>query len=58
MRSERFPNQGYARHPVVHEQCHHTIRLDGKAYKCERSMLHGGMHDAFEIHGDGGLVIW
>lgn len=38
-------------------QCRKTIRLDGREYRCGRDHV-DGIHDAFQRHGDGGLVRW
>lgn len=43
-------------------QCRSTIKLDGRMYRCGRAKgalgFHEGIHDAFTVHGDGGLCRW
>lgn len=43
--------------------CRHEIELDGVTYRCRREVAgldrtHGGIHDAFQVHTDGGSVRW
>lgn len=41
--------------------CRATIRLDAKRYRCGREIIsgfHEGIHDAFAVHSDGGMVRW
>ena len=40
------------------DRCCHTICLDGTTYRCGRDDHGSGIHDAFQRHGDGGLVRW
>ena len=37
--------------------CRQTIVLDGTEYHCQRAHV-DGIHDAFMVHGDGGVVRW
>jgi len=43
--------------------CRRTIKLDGVTYRCGREVggidrTHSGIHDAFAVHGDGGMIRW
>lgn len=38
-------------------RCRSTIVLDGRTYRCGREQ-HEGIHDAFDLHADEGMVRW
>lgn len=46
------------------DQCKRTITLDGRTYRCGRAVtsrtlgFHEGIHDAFAVHADAGMVRW
>jgi hypothetical protein len=56
-RVERTGDITWPRATTTSDCCRATIRLDGKTYRCERVHV-DGIHDAFSVHSDSGLVRW
>lgn len=58
MRTDRASEQTHTMEREMRLRCHHVILLNGVEYDCKRQFCHGGVHDAFIRHSDGGLVMW
>lgn len=61
--TEISPGMRHKQSTTARRTCRASIKLDGLKYGCGRALsivdgAHGGVHDAFAVHHDGGEVRW